>query len=135
MTAVSKTLINRIKETALLTGDFTTRAGKKTDYYVDKYLFETVPDILEALAIELASRFPDASTYDRIAAPAIGAIPIASVLSTKLNKPFVIVRKESKGYGTDNRIEGKFDKNDRMIMVEDILTTGGAAISAGEVLE
>lgn len=135
MTSISLELIRRIKEVAFLEGDFTTRSGKKTNYYIDKYLFETEPDILEALAQELANRFPSPSTYDRIAAPALGAVPLASVLATKVNKPFVIVRKETKGYGTENRIEGHYNKNDRMIMVEDVLTTGGAAISAGEALE
>jgi orotate phosphoribosyltransferase len=132
--SVSKELIKRVKEVAFLTGEFTTRAGKKTDYYIDKYLLETQPDILDALTDALAARFPDSSTYDLIAAPELGAVPLASVLSIKLNKPFVIVKKGGKGYGTDKLIEGGFKAGQRSVLVEDVLTTGGAAMRAADIL-
>ncbi len=131
----SLTLLKHIKDAAILEGDFTTRAGHKTNYYVDKYLFETKPHILKELADELAKIMPSPDTYDHIAAPELGAVPIAAVLSIKVNKPFVIVKKQSKDYGTKKLIEGEFNKNEKMLMIEDILTTGGAALKACETLK
>ena len=128
-------LLKEIKRTAYLNGEFTTRAGKKTNYYIDKYLFQTIPNILDPLTDELCKLLPDSDQYDRIAAPELGAVALASVLSIKAKKPFLIVRKQGKGYGTDNLIEGKFAKDERIVLVEDVLTTGGAAIKAADILE
>jgi len=127
-------LTKRIKEVAYLTGEFTTRAGKKTNYYIDKYLFETQPDILNAIADQIITFLPDLNTFDCIAAPELGAVPLASVVSVKINKPFVIVRKAGKEYGTQRLIEGKIQAGDRAVLVEDVLTTGGAAIRAADIL-
>ena len=127
-------LLHLVKEAAYLEGDFTTRAGKKTSYYIDKYLFETRPDILESLAHHLLPLLPPSDTYDRIAAPELGAVSIAAVLSVVAQKPFVIVRKANKDYGTQKMIEGTFNSGEKVVIVEDILTTGGAALAASEVL-
>ncbi len=65
-------LAKRVKEVALLEGDFTLRSGKKSKFYFDKYLFETQPDILEAMGREIAKRLPAGTT--RIAGPELGAV-------------------------------------------------------------
>lgn len=127
-------LLKNIRDAAYLEGDFTTRAGKKTTYYIDKYLFETRPEILSPLADHLAKLFPDPSTYDRIAAPELGAVPIATLLSIRLKKPFLIVKKAGKDYGTSKLIEGSYDIGERVVLVEDILTTGGAVLRAAGIL-
>ncbi len=127
-------LLSEIKRVAYLEGEFTTRSGSKTTYYIDKYLFETNPIILSPLAQHLAELFPPSDTYDRIAAPELGAVPIAAVVSVLLNKPFVIVKKETKTYGTQKLIEGAVSPGDRMVILEDILTTGGAALRALQIL-
>jgi orotate phosphoribosyltransferase len=123
-------LAKRVREVAFLEGDFTLRSGKKSKYYVDKYLFGTKPDILKALAKHLAELLPPADQYDRLAGPELGAITITTALACEVNKPFVLVRKESKGYGTDKIFEGELKKGERVVLIEDILTTAGAAISA-----
>lgn len=128
-------LCKQIKAAAFLEGEFTTRAGKKTSYYIDKYLFETKPEILDPLADALATLFPASDTYDRIGAPELGAVPIAALLSVKLKKPFIIVRKNPKEYGTTNLLEGEARKGERVVVVEDILTTGGAVLKACKGLE
>jgi orotate phosphoribosyltransferase len=128
-------LVKKVKKQAYLEGDFVTRAGKKTNYYIDKYLFETRPDLLEPISEELASLFPDPDTYDRIAAPELGAVPLAAVVSIKLNKPFIIVKKETKEYGTKRPIEGTYKEGERMIILEDVLTTGGAVLRACKILK
>lgn len=128
-------LLKNIKKAAYLKGDFITRSGSKTDYYIDKYLFETKGDILDDLTDELLHLFPDPSSYDRIAAPELGAVPLAAVLSVKLKKPYIIIKKSSKEYGTQKLIEGAYEKGDRMILIEDILTTGGTALRALKLLK
>jgi orotate phosphoribosyltransferase len=127
-------VLKEIKKAAYLEGEFVTRAGKKTNYYIDKYLFETLPHILEPLAEEIAKLLPDPSTYDRLAAPELGSVPITSVVSIKVNKPFVIVRKKTKDYGTKRLIEGKINPGETVVVIEDILTTGGAVLQACDVL-
>ncbi len=132
---IASSIAKKIKDIAYLEGEFTTRAGKKTNYYIDKYKFETDPETLNAVTDALCALFPAPETYDRIAAPELGAVPLASVLSIKLKKPFFIVRKENKGYGTKNLIEGPYKQGERIVLVEDVLTTAGAAIQAGNVVE
>jgi len=127
-----QTLLLRIKALSYLEGDFTTRAGKKTSYYIDKYLFETQPDVLSALAQHFLPLMPASCTL--IAAPELGAVSIAAVLSTAIDKPFVIVRKETKAYGTQRLLEGIYSKSDSVVIVEDVLTTGGAALRSADIL-
>jgi orotate phosphoribosyltransferase len=127
-------LLKAIKSAAYLEGDFVTRSGSRTTYYIDKYLFETQPEILEALSDQLVPLLPPVTEYDRIAAPELGAVSIAAALSIKVKKPFIIVKKQSKDYGTQRMIEGQYHAGERAIIIEDILTTGGAALRALEIL-
>jgi orotate phosphoribosyltransferase len=127
-------LAKRIKDAAFLEGDFVLRSGKHSKYYVDKYLFGTKPDILKPLAAELAKILPPPESFDRLAGPELGAVTITSVLACEINKPFVLVRKAAKGYGTDKIFEGELNKGERVVLIEDILTTAGAALSAAERL-
>jgi orotate phosphoribosyltransferase len=122
------TLARRVKEVALLEGDFTLRSGKKSKYYFDKYLFETQPDILAAMGQEIARRLPAGTT--RIAGPELGAVALAAAASLASNVPFFIVRNAKKDYGTSKTIEGKLAAGDQVVLVEDIVTTGGQVIEA-----
>lgn len=127
-------LIQAIKKTAYLEGEFVTRAGKPTSYYIDKYLFETNPVILSSLVRHLLPLLPSSDLFHRIAAPELGAVPIAAVLSVMVDKPFIIVKKETKAYGTQKLVEGAYEVGERVVVVEDILTTGGAALRACDVV-
>src|SRR5947207_3094557 len=122
-------------EHAYLEGDFVLRSGKRSRYYLDKYRFETRPDILRALgeriAAEVASHAPDAV---RLAAPELGAVALAASASLESGLPFVIVRKEAKEYGTGNRLEGPYDEGDCICLVEDVVTSGGALLDSIEAL-
>ena len=128
-----KDLIRRIMETAYLEGDFVLRSGKRSRYYLDKYLFETQPDILEALGNELSPLIPGDTNL--LAGPELGGIPLATVLSIKMQIPFIIVRKEPKSYGTSKHIEGILEPGDRVVVVEDVVTTGGQSITSAKVLQ
>jgi len=122
------TLASRVKQVALLEGDFTLRSGKKSRFYFDKYLFETQPDILEALGQEVARRLPQGT--QRIAGPELGAVALAAAASLASKIPFFIVRNAKKDYGTSKTIEGKLKPGEHVVLVEDIVTTGGQVIEA-----
>jgi orotate phosphoribosyltransferase len=128
-------LAEAIRDVALLEGDFVLRSGRRSSYYLDKYRFGTRPEILgplgEAIASAVAQHEPEA---DRIAAPELGAVALAASASLAGGLPFVIVRKEAKEYGTANRVEGEFLEGECVCLVEDVVTSGGAAIEAVKAL-
>jgi orotate phosphoribosyltransferase len=117
---------------AYLRGKFVLRSGRTSNYYFDKYLFETKPSILRRIASFLAEMTP--GNVDRIAGPELGAVPLVTAISLELGTPFVIVKKGQKGYATGKRIEGEIYPGERVLLVEDVLTTGGAAIESAEAL-
>jgi orotate phosphoribosyltransferase len=125
----------RLREHALLEGDFVLRSGRRSSYYLDKYRFETRPELLGPLGERLAAavrRFePDAV---RLAAPALGAVALAAAASLAGGLPFVIVRGETKEYGTANRLEGTFEAGELVCLLEDVVTSGGALTEAVAVL-
>lgn len=125
-------LIKRIKETAYLEGDFILRSGKKSKYYLDKYLFETCPDILAALGEEFAKYATD--DVNLIAGAELGGVALAAATAMQTGKKWVIIRNTKKGYGTGKLIEGKLNKGDVVLLVEDIATTGGQVLEAAKVI-
>ncbi|MEI8194858.1 MAG: orotate phosphoribosyltransferase [Phycisphaerae bacterium] len=122
------TLAQRVKAVALLEGDFTLRSGKKSKFYFDKYLFETQPDILETMGQEIAKRIPAGTA--RIAGPELGAVALAAAASLASRLPFFIVRNAKKDYGTAKQIEGLLKVGESVVLVEDIITTGGQVVEA-----
>jgi orotate phosphoribosyltransferase len=124
-----------LRDAAYLEGDFLLRSGKRSKYYLDKFRFETRPDLLGPLgqAIDAAVREHEPEAV-RIAAPVLGAVPLAAAASLAGGLPFVIVRDKAKEYGTANRIEGVFESGECVCLVEDVVTSGGAAIEAVEAL-
>ncbi len=125
-------LIKRIKETAYLEGDFTLRSGKKSKYYLDKYLFETCPDILAALGEAFAKHMDGSETL--IAGAELGGVALAAATAMHTGKNWIIVRNSKKGYGTGKLVEGVLNKGDVVILVEDIATTGGQVLEAAKVI-
>ena len=122
-------------EHALLEGDFVLRSGRRSTYYLDKYRFETQPELLRPLGERLASAAhevePEAA---RLAGPALGAVALAASASMASGLPFIIVRGEAKGYGTANRIEGLCSPGEVVCLVEDVVTSGGALTEAVSAL-
>ena len=125
-------LIKRIKETAYLEGDFVLRSGKRSKYYLDKYLFETCPDILAALGEEFAGYITDDVTL--IAGAELGGVALAAATAMQTGKNWVIIRNSKKGYGTGKLVEGVLKKGDVVLLVEDIATTGGQVLEAAKVI-
>ncbi len=125
-------------EIAYLEGDFVLRSGKRSKYYLDKYLFETEPRVLRGIVHEMAmmirNQLAEGVDYRRLAAPELGGVVLGAGLSLELGLPLVLVRKQSKEYGTARRVEGRLVPGESVAVVEDIVTSGGAAISAVEAL-
>ena len=117
----------------MLRGNFVLRSGATSNYYIDKYLFTTRPDLLRRLAAELAQRLP--AGVQRVAGPVLGAVPLVTALSLATDLPMLIVRTDApKEYGTARQIEGALEPGERVVLVEDVVTTGGAALGAVETL-
>ncbi len=121
-----------IADAALLRGDFTLRSGRKSRYYLDKYLFETRPEILKELGKRFAQHVTD--DVDRVAGPELGGVPLATATALETGKPMILVRNAKKDYGTAQRFEGKLEKGDRVLITEDIATSGGQSIEAAQLL-
>ncbi len=126
-------LARRIAEVALLRGEFTLRSGRKSRYYLDKYLFSTQPDILTHLGEAFAERIRPRGV-DRLAGAELGGIPLVTVASLKTGLPCIFVRNAKKDYGTAKQIEGVLQPGEKVIIVEDIATTGGQVLEAAKVL-
>jgi len=124
-----------LREHAYLEGDFVLRSGKRSRYYLDKYRFETRPDILAALGERIAQAVEEFEPEAvRLAGPELGAVALAAAGSLASGLPFLIVRKAAKEYGTSNRVEGVYEEGERVCLVEDVVTSGGALLEAVEAL-
>jgi orotate phosphoribosyltransferase len=111
-------------------GEFELSHGGTSEYYVDKYVFETDPHCLE----QIATAFRDRLDGEKLAGVALGAVPLVAATAVETDSPYVIVRKEAKEYGTGNRIEGEFEAGEELVVLEDIATTGQSAVDAVEAL-
>jgi len=127
-------LVDMLREHAVRHGSFILASGKRSSYYIDVKKAYTKPDILKEIARELAG-VVQRDMVDRIAGVALGAVPIATALSLEIGVPFLIVRKEEKNYGTGKLIEGELRKGDKVVLVEDVTTTGGSALRAVKIIQ
>ena len=131
MAMTTQQLARRIRQVAYLEGDFVLRSGKRSSYYLDKYLFETSPDILAELGRRMGEFAGDAEV---VAGPELGAVALAAATALASGKPFAIVRKARKDHGTAKLIEGAEVAGRRVLLVEDVGTTAGAALEAAKTL-
>ena len=127
-------LASRVREAALLEGDFVLSSGKKSRFYVDKYLFSTEPGLLRDLAREISFRLP--AETQRLAGVELGAVPLVAAAALESKLPYAIVRKTVKEYGTGHRIEGRpFELGEMVALIEDVVTTGTQVLRAAATLE
>lgn len=122
------TLAQRIKAVAYLTGQFTLRSGATSTFYWDKYRFESDPSILAAVTEAMLPILP--AQYEKLAGLELGGIPLATSLSLQSGKPCLYVRKEAKSYGTSNLVEGGHQTGERVVVVEDVITSGGQVVTS-----
>ena len=128
---INQELVDALRDAeAVKFGEFELSHGGTSEYYVDKYVFETDPRCLGLIA----SAFADRVGEERLAGVALGAVPLVAATAVETDRPYVIVRKQAKEYGTGNRIEGEFEAGAEVVVLEDIATTGQSAIDAVEAL-
>ena len=124
-------LAAQLCERALLRGSFTLRSGATSDRYFDKYRVTCDPHLLAPVTAGLADLVRSAAPgATLIVAPALGAVPLATALSLATGLPFVIVRDEPKSHGTSRAIEGQVPTGACAVLVEDVVTSGSAAVAA-----
>jgi orotate phosphoribosyltransferase len=132
---MSDELAVALREAAYLEGDFVLRSGKRSKYYLDKYRFETRPELLRPIGERIAAIVAEhAADATRLAGPELGAVALAASASLASGMPFLIVRGAAKEYGTSNRIEGVFEPGECVCVVEDVVTSGGALLESVEAL-
>ena len=122
----------KIAEVALLRGNFTLRSGRVSSFYLDKYMFSTRPEILAALGGMFAERLPEGTT--RLAGAELGGIPLVSAASMSSGLPCIFIRNARKDYGTSRRLEGQLEPADKVVVVEDVATTGGQVLEAAKII-
>jgi orotate phosphoribosyltransferase len=127
------TIPKRIKACAQLEGSFTLRSGKVSNTYFDKYRFEADPVLLRDIAIEMARLVPAGTEV--LAGLEMGGIPVVTMLSQVTGLPAAFIRKEAKAYGTCRYAEGAPLEGRRFVLVEDVVSSGGAIIDAMKLLE
>jgi orotate phosphoribosyltransferase len=117
-----------IKKKAKLSGHFTLRSGRTSETYFDKYQFESDPNLLKAIAGELVALIPE--NTEILAGLEMGGIPVVTVLSQITGLPAAFLRKEPKSYGTCRYAEGADLQNKNVVLVEDVVSSGGAILEA-----
>jgi orotate phosphoribosyltransferase len=122
----------KIYNTSHITGEFLLRSGIISNEYFDKYLFESDPILLDAIAHTMTGLIPEQTEV--FAGLEMGGIPIASMLSVKTGTPSIFVRKEAKKYGTCKLAEGCNFKGKKVTIIEDVVTTGGQIITSANQL-
>lgn len=126
-------LARRIYEAAHLTGTFVLRSGQVSSEYFDKYRFESNPELLAAIGDHMVAHIPKGTT--RLAGLEMGGIPLATIASLRTGLPTLFVRKEAKPYGTRQLAEGGNIEGENLLIVEDVITSGGQVVESGRALE
>ena len=113
--------------------EFTLRSGKVSDTYFDKYRFEADPRLLNEIANAMAVQVPQGTEV--LAGLEMGGIPVVTMLSQVTGLPAAFIRKEAKSYGTCQYAEGTPLQGRRFVLVEDVVSSGGAILDALRMLK
>ena len=127
-----RSLAADIDATCRVTGAFTLRSGQVVDEYFDKFLFEARPELLRRVAEAMVPLLPDEA--DLLGGLELGGVPIVTVISQLTGRPAIFVRKQAKTYGTCRLAEGADVAGRTVVLIEDVITTGGAVRDAAREL-
>jgi len=125
-------LATRLQKMCRLSGRFVLRSGQVSEFYFDKYQFEADPELLRAVADLAVSFVPEGTEI--LAGLELGGVPVATAMSLAIGLPQVLVRKEAKTYGTAKLAEGPDVDGRHVLVVDDVITTGGQVVSSTEEL-
>ena len=129
----TKELVDQLKSCgAIQYGHFVLTSGAVSDYYVDIKKASTNPTVLHTIATQMNSMIKD--KYDLIAGMELGAVPLIVALSLQTKIPFVIVRKQKRDHGTGKQIEGESVKDKKVLIIEDVTTSGGSVVNTIQIL-
>ncbi len=128
----SAPLARRIYACTHLTGKFRLRSGATSDEYFDKYLFESDPELLREIAQALVGLLPD--EVEAVAGLELGGVPLATVVSQLSGLPALFVRKQAKTYGTRRLAEGGEVAGRRLVVIEDVISSGGQVVASCRAL-
>ena len=126
------TLAARVYAASHLTGTFVLRSGRKADHYFDKYRFESDPALLADIVAALAPLVPPG--IEGLAGLELGGVPLATMLSSVTGLPAYFVRKQPKKYGTERICEGGDISGRNLLIIEDVVTTGGQMVLSAQDL-
>lgn len=115
-------------------GQFILKSGKLTSYYINLRRLMSNPELIKKITKLVYDKVKDLKDYKIIGIP-YGGIPYAYCLSLTYNIPCLMLRKETKNYGTKQMIEGDYQKDDKIILIEDVLTTGTSIFESLKYLE
>lgn len=113
---------------------FTWASGMKSPIYCDNRLLLSYPEIRSETKDALADLSTSFNDFDTVAGVATSGIPLASLLADKLQKPLIYVRGSAKSHGRQQKIEGKLEDNARVLVVEDLISTGGSCLKVVDEL-
>jgi orotate phosphoribosyltransferase len=130
---VNDDLVRRLVDASELHGEFVLSSGRRSTVYFDKFRFLTQPDLLRELAHEVTGLLPEAT--DHLAAPEGAATLLVAAVSLETSLPVAVVRKEPKAYGTLSQVEGHAPRGAKMVLLEDVSTTGHQVAAAAKILE
>jgi orotate phosphoribosyltransferase len=125
-------LARAICRLSYLEGDFLLRSGQRSNHYFDKYLFEADPETLRRIAKSLRPLVPAGTEI--LGGLELGGVPLATALALETNLPIAFVRKAAKEYGTMKLAEGPELRGRTVLVVEDVVTSGGQVVKSVEAL-
>ena len=126
------TLIKLLEECgAIQFGRFVLTSGAVSDYYIDIKKASTNPSILKKI-VKIMAEYTEG--YDLIAGMELGAVPLIVALSLETNIPYVIIRKEKREHGTSKQIEGREVDKKKVLVIEDVTTSGGSVVKTVQIL-
>ena len=118
---------------AIKFGDFTLASGKKSSYYIDLRLVPSFPHQFRKMVKHLQNQISETvglDNFESLVSVPTGGLVIGSALAIEIVKPLIYVRTKAKDYGTTKMVEGHFNKGMKVLMIDDVATTGGSVINA-----